>query len=118
MSEADRAGAPPAGIPGSALPGPFPVGAYAERLRERLRQFAHVQLFGELWNLRMSRASVWFELRDGRGALPCAMWRSDFDRLGLDPADGARVVIAGGCDYYAGSATSSPSFSFRASDLR
>jgi len=108
----------PAGIPGSALPGPFPVGAYAERLRERLRQFANVQIFGELWNLRMSRVSVWFELRDGRGALPCSMWRSDFDRLGIDPADGAQVVIAGGCDYYPGSATSSPSFSFRASALR
>jgi len=115
MNEATQA---PAGIPGSALPGPFPVGAYAEKLRERLRQFAHVQVFGELWNLRMSRASVWFELRDGRGALPCSMWRSDFDKLGIDPADGAQVVIAGGCDYYPGSATSSPSFSFRASDLR
>jgi len=77
-----------------------------------------VQVFGELWNLRMGRAAVWFELRDGRGALPCSMWRSDFDRLGLDPADGAQVVLAGGCDYYPGSATSSPSFSFRASDLR
>lgn len=116
MSEAAQQA--PAGIPGSALPGPFPVGAYAERLRERLRQFANVQIFGELWNLRMSRASVWFELRDARGALPCSMWRSDFDRLGLDPADGAQVVIAGGCDYYPGSATSSPSFSFRASALR
>jgi len=77
-----------------------------------------VQVFGELWNLRMGRAAVWFELRDARGALPCSMWRSDFDRLGLDPADGAQVVLAGGCDYYPGSATSSPSFSFRASDLR
>jgi len=118
MSETEAAGVAPRGIPGSALPGPFPVGAYAEKLRERLRAFAHVQVFGELWNLRMSRASVFFELRDGRGALPCSMWRSDFDRLGIDPADGARVVIAGGCDYYAGSATSSPSFSFRASDMR
>ncbi|HXE44897.1 MAG TPA: exodeoxyribonuclease VII large subunit [Conexibacter sp.] len=118
MSETDAARGAPAGIPGSALPGPFPVGAYAERLRERLRAFAQVQIFGELWNLRMSRASVWFELRDARGALPCSMWRSDFDRLAIDPADGAQVVIAGGCDYYAGSATSSPSFSFRASGLR
>jgi exodeoxyribonuclease VII large subunit len=120
MNEANAGrGTPaPAGIPGSALPGPYPVGAYADKLRERLRAFAHVQVFGELWNLRMSRASVYFELRDGRGALPCSMWRSDFDELGVDPADGAQVVIAGGCDYYPGSATSSPSFSFRASDLR
>jgi exodeoxyribonuclease VII large subunit len=118
MSQMDAASAAPSGIPGSALPGPYPVGAYADKLRERLRAFAHVQIFGELWNLRMSRASVYFELRDGRGALPCSMWRSDFDRLGVDPADGAQVVIAGGCDYYPGSATSSPSFSFRASGLR
>ena len=118
MSQTDAARGVPSGIAGSTLPGPFPVGAYADKLREQLRAFAHVQIFGELWNLRMSRASVYFELRDGRGALPCSMWRSDFDRLGIDPADGARVVIAGGCDYYPGSPTSSPSFSFRASDLR
>ncbi|HEU4701108.1 MAG TPA: exodeoxyribonuclease VII large subunit [Conexibacter sp.] len=108
----------PAGIPGSALPGPFPVGTYAEKLRERLRAFAHVQVFGELWNLRMGRAAVWFELRDARGALPCSMWRQDFDALPAPLTDGQRVVVAGGCDYYPGSATSSPSFSFRASDLR
>jgi len=114
MSEAPA----PTGIPGSTLPGPFPVGQYADRLRERLRAFARVQVFGELWNLRTSRTTVWFELRDARGALPCSMWRSDFDALGVEPADGAQVVLAGGCDYYPGSATSSPSFSFRASGLR
>ena len=35
----------PEGISGSALPGPFPVGAYADRLRDWLRGRAHVQLF-------------------------------------------------------------------------
>jgi exodeoxyribonuclease VII large subunit len=119
MTAVDPAGGGrPAGIPGSSLPGPFPVGSYADKLREQLRSFARVQVFGELWNLRMSRASVYFELRDTRGALPCSMWRDEFDRLALDPADGAQVVVAGGCDYYPGSATSSPSFSFRALDLR
>ena len=119
MSEAAPTPAP---IPGSVLPGPFPVGAYAERLRERLRDFARVQVFGELWNLRTGRATVHFELRDGRGALPCSMWRSDFEALvaalGVEPADGAQVVVAGGCDYYPGSATASPAFTFRAHDLR
>ncbi|ADB50200.1 exodeoxyribonuclease VII large subunit [Conexibacter woesei] len=110
--------AAPAGIPGSSLPGPFAVGVYADRLRAQLRGFARVQIFGELWNFRTSRTTVYFELRDPRGALPCAMWRSDFDALGLEPSDGAQVVVAGGCDYYPGSATSSPSFSFRATDLR
>ena len=92
----------PSGIPGSVLSGPHPVGAYAARLRDRLREFARVQLFGEVWNLGGSRAKVYFELRDAHGALPCSMWRTDLDRLGLrDGAvvDGAQVVVAGGCDY-------------------
>jgi exodeoxyribonuclease VII large subunit len=105
-------------IPGSGLPGPFPVGSYAERLRERLREFARVQIVGEVWGLRAARARVYFELRDSRGALPCSMWRTDFEALGVELADGMRVVAGGGCDYYAGSHSSSPSFTFAVSELR
>src|SRR3954447_1526032 len=111
----------PGGIPGSPLAGPFPVGAYAVKLRDELRRRARVQLFGEVWNLRLARAKVFFELRDGLGAVPCSMWREDFDRLGLGAgalADGARAVVAGGPDYYPGSRTSSPSFSFAVLELR
>jgi exodeoxyribonuclease VII large subunit len=102
----------------SSLPGPYPVGAYAAQLRRRLREFAHVQLTGEVWGFRATRARVYFELRDVRGALPCSMWREDFDRLGLTPADGMQVVVGGGCDYYPGSSTSSPSFQFAVEELR
>ncbi|HEV3055767.1 MAG TPA: exodeoxyribonuclease VII large subunit [Solirubrobacteraceae bacterium] len=102
----------------SDLPGPYPVGAYASRLRERLREFARVQLVGELWNFRPGRARVYFELRDGYGALPCSMWASDFELLGIRLADGMRVVVGGGCDYYPGSGSSSPSFSFDVTELR
>ena len=109
----------PDGIPGSGLSGPFPVGHYAARLRERLREFTRVQVFGEVFGFKAGRARVWFELRDGAGALPCSMWRKDWDALGLaDLADGAQVVAAGGCDYYAGSRTSSPQFSFAVTGLR
>jgi exodeoxyribonuclease VII large subunit len=112
----------PAGIAGSNLPGPFPVGRYAAGLREKLRGFSHVQLVGELVNLRPSTAArVYFELRDADGAISCAMWRDDWERLGPvtnDLVDGVRVVLAGGCDYYPGSATSSPAFSFTVSGLR
>jgi exodeoxyribonuclease VII large subunit len=108
----------PQGIPGSALTGPWPVGEYAARLRDRLRSFSHVQVFGELFGLKAGRAKVWFELRDADGALPCSMWRKDFDALGIDLADGVRVVAAGGCDFYPGSHTSSPAFSFAVRDLR
>jgi len=111
--------AAPAGIPGSALTGPWPVGVYAARLRARLREFTRVQVFGEVFGFKAGRAKVWFELRDGAGALPCSMWREDWDKLGLAPLpDGAQIVAAGGCDYYAGSRTSSPQFSFAVTGVR
>ncbi len=106
-----------AGAP-SHLPGPYPVGAYVAQLKQRLLQFARVQLEGEVWGVRPSRARVYFELRDARGALPCSMWLSDFERLDLVLVDGLRVVVGGGCDYYPGNATSSPAFTFAVSELR
>jgi exodeoxyribonuclease VII large subunit len=104
--------------PDSDLPGPYPVGSYAAQLRDRLRQFARVQLVGEVWNFRSGRTKVYFELRDARGALPCSMWQNEFGALGITLSDGLRVVVGGGCDYYPGSATASPSFSFSVSELR
>jgi len=110
-----------AGIPGSDLPGPYPVGEYAEALRRRLRAFARVQLIGELVNLRVSRARAYFELRDAGGAIPCAVWRREWEqtlRRSGEVSEGMQVVVQGGCDYYPGSASSSPSFSFSVSDMR
>src|SRR5438552_726232 len=129
---AGAAAARPAGIPDSPLAGPFPVGEYAAALRTRLRAFARVQLIGELVNLRPSRARVYFELRDAGGAIPCAAWREDWEPIaaharggsgdgeprGGGSLEGMQVVVAGGCDYYPGSATSSPGFSFAVTDLR
>lgn len=110
----------PAGIEG--YPGPFAVGRYAARLRDRLREFPHVCLVGEVVNVSARPgANVYFELRDREGAVPCAMWRDDFERSGLGPdelRDGAEVVVAGGVDYYAGGPKASPSFSFRAKKIR
>jgi exodeoxyribonuclease VII large subunit len=114
------ADARPAGIDG--YPGPFPVGRYAAGLRERLREFAHVCVLGEASGVRFGRGpNVYFELRDGDGGLPCAMWRDDFERSGLseqDFRDGVEVVAAGGCDYYTGGPTASPRFTFRVKQLR
>lgn len=109
------------GIPGSQLPGPYPVGEYAQALRGRLRAFARVQLIGELVNLRLARARAFFELRDASGAIPCAAWRREWDtimRRTGEVSEGTQVVVEGGCDYYPGSAASSPAFSFSVSDLR
>jgi exodeoxyribonuclease VII large subunit len=105
-------------IPDSNFSGPYPVGSYAAQLKRRLQEFAHVQLVGEVWSFRSSRARIYFELRDARGALPCSMWQSDFETLGVKLSDGLRIVVGGGCDYYPGSSTSSPSFSFAVTELR
>jgi exodeoxyribonuclease VII large subunit len=121
-SETGRARTAEPGIPDSPLAGPFAVGRYAAGLREKLRSFERVQLIGELVNLRAARARVYFELRDASGALPCSAWREDWEAMltatGQAPGDGMQVVVAGGCDYYPGSATSSPGFSFGVTDLR
>jgi len=108
--------------PASELPGPYAVGVYAKALRDRLREFTRVQVIGEIANLRPpARTRVYFELRDAEGALPCAMWRNDWERIGAVAqtlADGAQVIVEGGCDYYPGSASASPAFSFNVKSIR
>jgi exodeoxyribonuclease VII large subunit len=110
--------APATDIRESELPGPYPVGSYAAQLKRRLLEFARVQLVGEVWDVKRSRARVYFELRDVGGALPCSMWLTDFEALDMTLTDGMRIVVGGGCDYYRGSATSSPSFTFAVTELR
>jgi exodeoxyribonuclease VII large subunit len=110
-----------AGIEG--FPGPFAVGRYAREFRDRVRRMSRVCIVGEVVNAKTggSGANVYFELRDAEGAMRCAMWRNEFERCGIraeDLRDGVQVVAAGGPDYYTGGANASPSFSFRAVDLR
>lgn len=103
------------------LPGPYPVGRYAKRLQAFLRERTKVLVSGEATAFKRARANSYFELRDGEGALPCSIWNSDLDRLGIDPAtlaEAPEVVVAGGLDYYPGSATGSPGFSFRVTHIR
>lgn len=64
------------------LPGPFPVGRYARKIREEMRSRARVQLLGEVTGVGRSRKQVFFELRDSEGAVPCTMWLADFERRG------------------------------------
>jgi exodeoxyribonuclease VII large subunit len=103
------------------LPGPFPVGRYARKLEEEMRRRARVSLIGEVTGLSRSKAQAYFELRDNEGAVPCTIWLNELEKLELPEQglrDGTEVVIAGGPDYYRGSAQSSPSFSFRATHIR
>jgi exodeoxyribonuclease VII large subunit len=103
------------------LPGPFPVGRYAETLRDELRKRARVQLIGEVTGLRHTQKQTYFELRDADGAVPCTIWANELADLRLPDGalrDGAEFVAAGGPDYFVGSPTSSPGFSFRVTHLR
>lgn len=114
--EADRLGAATGG-----LPGPFAVGRYARKLEEEMRRRARVALIGEVTGLSRSRTQAYFELRDPEGAVPCAIWLNDLEKLDLPEGglrDGAEVVIGGGPDYYRGSGQASPGFSFRATHIR
>jgi exodeoxyribonuclease VII large subunit len=112
----------PEGIAGVEFQGPFSVGRYAKFLQQRFREISRVQIHGEVWNFRNpGRAKVYFELRDGDGALQCSMWRDAFEEIGLpDDAlvDGTQIVAAGGPDFYPGSRTSSSSFSFAVTGMR
>jgi exodeoxyribonuclease VII large subunit len=80
-----------------------------------------VQLIGEVTGLRQTQKQTYFELRDAEGAVPCTIWANELAALRLPEGalrDGAEFVAAGGPDYFTGSATSSPAFSFRVTDLR
>jgi exodeoxyribonuclease VII large subunit len=103
------------------LPGPFPVGRYAKTLRDELRKRARVQLIGEVTGLRQTPKQAYFELRDSEGAVPCTIWANELAQLKLPEGalrDGAEFVAGGGPDYFIGSQTSSPGFSFRVTHLR
>jgi exodeoxyribonuclease VII large subunit len=103
------------------LPGPFPVGRYAKTLRDELRKRARVQLIGEVTGLRHTPKQSYFELRDSEGAVPCTIWANELAQLKLPDGalrDGAEFVAGGGPDYFIGSQTSSPGFSFRVTQLR
>ncbi len=106
---------------GPSLPGPFPVGRYAQKLQGWMRERARVQLIGEVTGVGRSKVQAYFELRDGQGAVPCAIWLNDLEKAGLPEGalrDGAELVISGGPDYYPGGGQASPSFSFRATHVR
>jgi len=103
------------------LPGPYAVGRYARKLEEEMRRRARVALIGEVTGLSRSKTQAYFELRDSEGAVPCAIWLNELEKLELPEGrlrDGSEVVIAGGPDYYRGGAQASPAFYFRATHIR
>jgi len=100
---------------------PLPVGEYARRLVGQLRAMERVEVTGELADVRRTRVQTYFQMRDERGGVPCAIWNNELDALNLPDhclRDGAAVVARGGPDYYPGGKNASPGFTFRATELR
>ena len=98
-----------------------PVGEYANRLKRDFQGLERVEVTGELADVRRTRVQTYFQMRDERGGVPCAIWNNELDALGLPPEclrDGAAVVARGGPDYYPGGKNASPGFSFRVTEMR
>ena len=110
--------APPVGDRETA---PTPVGEYARQLKGQLKSLPGATITGEVTNLSQSRVQIYFELRDDRGGVQGTMWKREFDALNLPEGAvkvGSQVVVTGTPDYYEGGKNASPSFSFRATDIR
>ena len=106
---------------GTGAPLPTPVGEYAARLTADLRAMDRVTITGELSDVRRTKVQTYFQLRDDRGGVACAIWNNTFDQTGLPPEtlrDGAAIIARGGPDYYPGGKAASPAFSFRVTSLR
>ena len=100
---------------------PIPVGSYAIQLKQDLQTMDRVDVTGELADVRRTRVQTYFQMRDERGGVPCAIWNNELDALALPDEclrDGAAVVARGGPDYYPGGRNASPGFNFRVTDLR
>ncbi len=80
-----------------------------ESLNGRIRQVLEeepllqdVQVRGEVtgWK-RYPNGHCYFSLQDGEFSIRCRLWKTQAARLGFRPANGDRVVAAGGVDFYA-----------------
>ncbi|MCB0831476.1 MAG: exodeoxyribonuclease VII large subunit [Solirubrobacterales bacterium] len=114
-----EAGAAPE--PGQAEKAPTPVGEYARQLKGQLKALPGARITGEVTSFSQSRVQIYFELRDERGGVQATMWKREFDALKLPEGAvkvGSRIVVEGAPDYYEGGKNASPSFSFRATDIR
>ena len=66
------------------------------------RNFSNVLVEGELSNVKRSTSGHYYlTLKDADAQIPCVIWRSTAQRMGLDLADGQQVVAGGNVEVYA-----------------
>lgn len=100
---------------------PTPVGDYAQQLKLDLRRLPAATITGEVTQFTQTAVQIYFELRDERGGVKGTMWRREFESLMLPEGSvkvGSQIVVTGAPDYYEGGKNASPSFSFRATEIR
>ncbi len=98
----DRFSGPPQRGPVASRPHVFSVSELLRDVRACLeRGFPTVWVSGEISNFSRPRSGHWyFTLKDDRGQLRCAMFRSDNRRLDFVPEDGMQVLVRGRLTLY------------------
>ena len=83
-------------------PEPLSVSALTARIKELLEeQVGEVSVAGEISNFRrQSSGHCYFTLKDEGSQIPCALFKGSAARLGLEPADGVKVVAHGEVSVY------------------
>lgn len=83
-------------------PEPLSVSALTARIKELLEeQVGEVSVAGEISNFRRQASGhCYFTLKDEGSQIPCALFKGSAARLGLQPADGVKVVAHGEVSVY------------------
>ncbi|MEX0719627.1 MAG: exodeoxyribonuclease VII large subunit [Balneolaceae bacterium] len=79
------------------------VSQLTEKIKVLLEQnFLDILVEGETSNVNQSRnGHYYFTLKDSGASLPCVIWRSTAQKLGLNLTDGQQVVVGGDIQVYA-----------------
>ena len=79
------------------------VSELTEKIKLLLEQnFIDILVEGETSNVSRSRnGHYYFTLKDSGASLPCVIWRSAAQRLGLELTDGQHIVVGGDIQLYA-----------------
>jgi len=74
-----------------------------EKIKNLLEQnFTDILVEGETSNVNQSRnGHYYFTLKDSNASLPCVIWRSTAQRLGINLTDGQQIVVGGDIQVYA-----------------
>jgi exodeoxyribonuclease VII large subunit len=79
------------------------VAELTEKIKNLLEQnFVDILVEGETSNVNQSRnGHYYFTLKDADASLPCVIWRSTAQRLGINLTDGQQIVVGGDIQVYA-----------------